>query len=52
MQKSSVVSIAGRTSDQQQPFIWSQAHCEKKVSHVGQPDKWNFEPFVPTWESS
>ena len=49
MRNLSVVSIAGPTTDQQAPFIWSQARCEKKVSHIGQPDKWDFQPFIPAW---
>ncbi len=49
MKDFSLVAIAGPTSDQQPPFIWSQSRCHKEVPHVGLPDEWNFKPFVPKW---
>ncbi len=49
MKDFSLVAIAGPTSDQQPPFIWSQSRCYKEVPHVGLPDEWNFKPFVPKW---
>ena len=30
----SLVAIAGPTSDQQPPFIWSQLHCDKKKYRI------------------
>ena len=52
MQQFSVVAIAGPTTDQQVPFVWSQSYCDKRISHIGHPDKWNFEPFTPAWKLS
>ncbi len=49
MQHSSLVAIVGPTIDQQTPFVWSQSSCDKQLSHIDQPDVWNFSPFVPTW---
>ncbi|CAF1199111.1 unnamed protein product [Adineta steineri] len=52
MQKCSLVAIAGPTTDQQPPFIWSKSDFDKKVSHIGHPDKWDFKPYTPTWTLS
>lgn len=52
MQQFSLVAIAGPTTDQQSPFIWSQSDFDTHVSHVGHPDTWNFKPFTPTWTLS
>ena len=49
MGKFSLVAIAGPTAEQQPPFVWSQSDCNKKVPHIGHPDKWDFKPFTPTW---
>jgi hypothetical protein len=49
IQKFSFVAIAGPTTDQQPPFIWSQSDFDKQVPHIGHPDKWDFKPFIPTW---
>lgn len=49
MEQFSLVAIAGSTTDQQKPFVWSQSDCGKKVPHFGQPDKWNFKPVTPSW---
>ncbi|XP_049269767.1 putative phospholipase B-like 2 isoform X1 [Rhipicephalus sanguineus] len=42
------VSVAGPTHDQQPPFRWSTSGFHDP--HDGQPDLWNFTPFVCTWE--
>ena len=49
MQNFTLVAIAGPTSDQQPPFVWSESDFDKQVSHIGHPDKWNFTAFTPTW---
>ncbi len=49
IQHFSLVAIAGPTTDQQPPFIWSQSDFDKQVLHIGHPDKWDFKPFTPTW---
>ncbi|CAF0742378.1 unnamed protein product [Adineta steineri] len=49
MQNFTLVAIAGPTSDQQPPFVWSESDFDKTVSHIGHPDKWNFTSFTPTW---
>jgi hypothetical protein len=49
MEQFSLVAVAGPTTDGQTPFVWSESNCGKKISHVGQPNEWNFEPFTPTW---
>jgi len=50
MQQFSLVAISGPTTDHQPPFVWSQSICGTKLPHFGQPDQWNFEPFIPTWK--
>jgi len=52
MQDFSLVAIAGPTTDHQKPFVWSESYCNKLASHIGQPDKWNFEPYSPVWKLS
>jgi hypothetical protein len=52
MQHSSLVAIAGPTTNQQTPFIWSQSDFDKQVLHIGHTDLWNFAPFVPIWKLS
>ncbi|CAF4013335.1 unnamed protein product [Rotaria sp. Silwood2] len=49
MQNFSLVAIAGPTSDNQPPFVWSESDFNTNVSHIGHPDKWNFTSFTPTW---
>jgi hypothetical protein len=49
MQNFTLVAIAGPTSDQQTPFVWSKSDFDTQLSHVGHPDEWNFSPLTPKW---
>ncbi|XP_070385785.1 putative phospholipase B-like 2 [Dermacentor albipictus] len=42
-----LIAVAGPTHDQQPPFRWSTSGFHDL--HAGQPDLWNFAPFVCTW---
>lgn len=52
MEQFSLVAIAGPTTDEQVPFVWSKSSCDKQASHIGQPDTWNFEPITSVWKLS
>ncbi|XP_075533846.1 putative phospholipase B-like 2 isoform X2 [Dermacentor variabilis] len=41
------IAVAGPTHDLQPPFRWSTSGFHDL--HAGQPDLWNFAPFVCTW---
>ncbi len=49
MQSFSLVAIAGPTTQEQPPFVWSNSTFDKTVPHIGHPDKWDFRPFTPIW---
>ena len=48
-QNFSLIAIAGPTSQNQPPFVWSTARFNETISHIGHPDVWDFKPFTPVW---
>ena len=42
-----MLAVSGPTDRQQPPFQWSKTHV--KLSHVGQPDVFNFKPIYVKW---
>lgn len=45
------VAVGGPTSDSLPPFQWSKSDFAN-LSHVGQPDLWDFKPFRTRWTRS
>ena len=45
------VAVGGPTFDNLPPFQWSKSDFDH-LSHVGQPDLWNFKPFHTRWTRS
>ncbi len=43
------VAAGGPTFDDLPPFQWSKTDFGANVSHVGQPDLWQFEPIQHKW---
>lgn len=43
------VAVGGPTFDPLPPFQWSLSDFDTKVSHLGQPDLWNFKPVRTRW---
>ncbi|XP_075220478.1 putative phospholipase B-like 1 [Lycorma delicatula] len=44
------VAVSGPTAGTNLPvFKWSTSDFKDTVSHLGQPDEWNFEPIVTSW---
>ena len=42
------IAVGGPTFDPLPPFQWSASDFQN-LSHVGQPDLWNFKPFQTKW---
>ena len=43
------ISVSGPTHDDVPPFQWSTSGYDKDHSHMGHPDRWNFDPILHKW---
>lgn len=44
------IAISGPTHNENiPPFVWSESDFDKKVSHFGLPDKYEFPPYKTKW---
>lgn len=50
IEKLEFVAQSGPTFDNLPPFQWSKSDFDSQVSHVGQPDLWNFSPIHHVWK--